>query len=146
MNTIKKIDKIRFVRDIDIDADTSHIGEFSDTPKEGAIDREERGDMNRGEYRYFNPANPEYAEQEYKQIMDIEKGHTSFYGVSAEALVYLSSVRQTIQSGGLWGMEHDGSKESEEYFKQEEADQLEELANILKKRPRLQRIRNQGRS
>jgi len=129
---LTRIEKIRFVRDFDENPDVSWIGTFSDKPKEGAIDHHERGGVEHNTLRWFNPANPERAEQEYRHIMRLEKGDSAFYGFRAEAVVYLSGVRQVITSSNLWGMEHDGGKECEAYFKEEEKNQLEELKAILK--------------
>ena len=127
-----RIEKIRFVRDIDENPDTDWIGTFSNEPREGAIDHRERSGRGYDVLQYFNPANPEYAEQEYKHIMRLERGDSCFYGARAEAVIYLSGVRQIITSSGLWGLEHDGGKECEAYFKEEEKNQLEELKEILK--------------
>lgn len=129
---LTRIEKIRFVREIDTNPDLDWIGTFSNEPEEGAIDRSKIESLDRNQYRYFNPANPEYAKQEYEHMMNLEKGNSSMYGVRAEAIVYLSGVRQTIRSGGLWGLEHNGSKETEADFVDEEGNQLEELIAILK--------------
>ena len=45
------------VHALDESPDTSYLGEYSNGDKPGAIDRQEKGDMGRGEYRYFHSAN-----------------------------------------------------------------------------------------
>jgi hypothetical protein len=58
----------------DCDADLSMLGEYSNTAEEGAIDREERGDMGRGEYRYWNPANHgKYNPKDWEHVSGKEK-------------------------------------------------------------------------
>lgn len=131
MLKLTRIEKVRFVRKIDESPDLDWIGTFSNTSEEGAINHHERNGVSHNTYKWFNPANPEYAEQEYADMMRIVRGNTSFYGISTEAVIYLSGVRQVITSGGLWGCEHDGSKASEAHFKEEEKQQLDELKDIL---------------
>lgn len=43
--------------EIDENPDLSHLGEYSDKPEEGAIDRQALGDSQSEEYRYWNPEN-----------------------------------------------------------------------------------------
>lgn len=53
---MKRILKIWTDVELDDNPDTSWLGEYSSKPGEYAIDRETNGDMQRGEFRYFNPA------------------------------------------------------------------------------------------
>lgn len=53
---MKRILKIWTDVELDDNPDTSWLGEYSSKPGENAIDREANGDMQRGELRYFNPA------------------------------------------------------------------------------------------
>jgi hypothetical protein len=50
-----KILKIYIETPIDEDPDLSWLGEYKNTPGPCAIDRHERGDQGRNEYRYWNP-------------------------------------------------------------------------------------------
>lgn len=43
--------------EIDENPDLSHLGEYTDTFEEGAIDREKLGHMKSGQFRYFVPMN-----------------------------------------------------------------------------------------
>lgn len=84
----------------DYDADTSYIGEFSNTPKEGAIKHSEGN----GTYKYFNPANGrEYAKQEYDLMMRIENNDLGFHGV----IVTVTKKAIELGSASLWGVDTD---------------------------------------
>lgn len=107
----------------------------------------ESGDMNRGEYQFFNPSSNyvdandnlvdgntaeevrKYVRQDYERMEDLNRGGWCFVGVVAEAKIQLErhGVIQTITSGGLWGIESD----SGDYFKEVEAEQLSELRGQL---------------
>ena len=117
----------------DEDPDTSWLGEYSNTPKEHAIDRQERGDMGRNEFRYFNPAmsgeqtgNPESPEQDYQRMESLNAGQWCFIGIIAKAELRnpATSVTQVVRSGGLWGIESDSEKD---YLASVEKGQLAEL-------------------
>jgi hypothetical protein len=89
----------------------------------------ERGDMQRNEYRYFNPSfnyvtasgEPQdlseedvikYTRQDYER-MEAYNGQQWWYlGIRAEAKIGIGDsylTTQTITSGGLWGIESDSS-------------------------------------
>jgi hypothetical protein len=112
-----RILSVRVKRDVDVDPDLSWLGEYGSTPKGNhTIDRQERGDMGRNEYRYFTPAmtgdesgNPESPEQDYVRMEAYNRGNWAMIGVWAEAEVQTHSdgVVQRIRSGGLWGVESD---------------------------------------
>ncbi len=130
----KRIDGVTFVRELDTDPDTSWIGEYSSTPgaDDVTVDRQERGDMSRGEFHYFIAAlsatqtgNPESVEQDYNRLEALNRGDWCFIGVSAIARVVIGDTVQKIRSGGLWGIESDSSADHFEELKRE---QLSELA------------------
>jgi len=53
----KRIEKVWIERVIDDSPDLSWLGEYGETAKtEWAVDRQERGDQMRGEYRFWNPS------------------------------------------------------------------------------------------
>lgn len=85
-------------------------------------------------YRYFNPNADNYTGDPDDDIrkyclQDYERARTlgdawNFVGVRAEAEVQLTGdLCQMITSGGLWGIESD----SGDYFKEVEAEQINEL-------------------
>jgi hypothetical protein len=58
----------------DGDATLDMLGEYSGKPGEGAIDREELGDMRHGEYKYWNPANhAKYNPEDWEHVSGEEK-------------------------------------------------------------------------
>ena len=59
MSTSKpKILNVRIERVVDVDPDLSYLGAYGNHAEtEWAVDREERRDMERNEYRYWNPCN-----------------------------------------------------------------------------------------
>jgi hypothetical protein len=102
---------------------------------------DERGDMQRHEYRYFNgvienyagetPENiRKYVTQDYKRMEDLNNGQWCFIGIraGAEYTVQQHGVIQTMTSGGLWGIESDSD---ESFFKEIEQEQLSELKEQL---------------
>jgi len=120
---------------IDENPDLSHLGKYSDTPGPYAIDREERGDMRRGEFRYWNPAmtaeetgNPDSVEQDYKRHEAYGDDLWQAMGIRACAEVVAGDTTQTICSAGLWGIESDSEPT---YFTGVAEEQLEELYTIL---------------
>lgn len=116
----------------------------------------ERGDMSRGEYRYFNPSfnyvdkhghalpenTPEevrkYVRQDYERMESLNRGNWCFIGIRAEAEVMPNvqgtgdkwhGVVQRVTSGGLWGIETDSGKS---YFSEVEQEELSNLKDELK--------------
>lgn len=131
---MKEILSVKVVRETDCDPDLSYLGEYSRNPGKNCIDREERGDSERGQFRYCNvtmsaeeTGNPESVEQDYKRLEAYNRGVWEMVGVYAVAEVIVNEVIQTIRSGGLWGIESD----SWEYFKEVEKEQLAELVAEL---------------
>src|SRR4051812_18378841 len=94
--------------------DLSWIGEYSNTPKEGAIETGRSGRY----YKYFNPANPEYGQQEFELMEKYERGDICSMGCWAEAEVSHPIEPkghrrlETLSSAGLWGIESDSDKAS----------------------------------
>lgn len=124
-----KIENLEIIRELDHDPDFSWIGSYSDKPGKGAIDLIERGDWERGNYRYFNPANEENAEQEYARMQTYNHGDWCFVGIRAVAEVIVKGTIQKIHSGGLWGIESDSG---ESYFKEVAKEEYQTLCNVLK--------------
>jgi hypothetical protein len=128
----KKIIWVRFQREIDTDPDLSYLGKYTSKHEEGAIDRQERGDMGRNEYRYFVPAmtgeetgNPDSPEQDYQRAEDYNKQGWCMMGVFAAAKIEVNGVCSIIRSGGLWGIESDSEESYFQEVEQEEFAQLE---------------------
>jgi hypothetical protein len=115
------------------------------------------GDMDRREYRYFNPSfnyvdkngNPsdgltaeevrKYVRQDYERMESLNAGNWSFIGIKAEAEIGIpqsvprprtgqSYLLQTFHSGGLWGIESDSERS---FMEEEEKNQLAELRDVL---------------
>ena len=98
-----------------------------------------RGYIERGEYQYFEPyargekkGSFDYkknGKQDYERMESLNRGDFCFIGIIAKAEIYVNDTRQTITSGGLWGIESDGGKK---YIAEVEREQLDELAENLK--------------
>lgn len=103
----------------------------------------ERGDMERGQYRYFNPSfnyvdkngdallenTPDevrkYVRHDYERMESLNRQNWYFCGIRAHAEVQLTGdLCQTITSGGLWGIESDSGAD---YLTEVEDEQLDEL-------------------
>jgi hypothetical protein len=124
-----------------LDAAYDEVGQLFDELDE--CDCGERGDMRRGEYRYFNPSSnykdcePEeirkYTRQDYERMESLNAGQWCFIGIGAEARILLpsgtSQVISKIQSGGLWGIESDSDKS---YLAEVEQEELSALRTELK--------------
>ena len=79
-------------------------------------------------------------EQDKKEMREmVDSGKGNFYGVRAEASVYLrfSNYIQhvaTVKSGGLYGLDYQyNNKDAEKHLKEEMKEQVAELESILKK-------------
>jgi hypothetical protein len=140
---MKKIKSIQIKMIDDYDPDLSYLGEYSSIPKNGAIDREEIGDMGRGEYRYFNPGNydpsdkncDKYALEDYKRMEVYNDGDWGCVIISANCIYLISLdngktwIIQDIGSGGLGGIESDAERE---YFIEVAEEELSTLIEYLK--------------
>jgi hypothetical protein len=107
-------------------------------------DCDERGDMERNEYRYFNGCvenykgeSPEdvrkYVRQDYERMERLHRGDWCYMGIRAEAEILLrsgdASIAQEITSGGLWGVESDSDRK---YLADIDTEQLSELREQLR--------------
>jgi hypothetical protein len=91
-----------------------------------------------GKYRYFNPSSradglPEdeaatcrYAD--FQRMESYNQQEWQMVGVYAQASIVVAGIIQTVQSGGLWGIESDSDGS---YFAEIEAEQLSELVTVL---------------
>mgnify|MGYP001579817739 CR=1 FL=1 len=95
----------------DLDPDTSWIGEFSNTPGEAAI--EHIGDSR--EFKYFNPANPEYAQQDYEHMLRLVRGDIAFYGILASISIAHADWYKGKEIGraAVWGYELDAPPDAQ---------------------------------
>jgi hypothetical protein len=115
-----------------------------DITEQDGCDCGERGDAERGEYRYFNACvenykgeSPEdirkYVRQDYERMERLQRGDWCFVGVRADAEILIpsgdASIVQEITSGGLWGVESDSDGE---YLSEIETEQLSELREQLR--------------
>lgn len=124
-----------------------------DTIRELAeCDCDERGDMGRNEFRYFNPSfnyvtktdDPsdgltvaevrKYVRQDYDRMESANRGNWCMIGIRAYAEVSIpsgiSSVESEVSSGGLWGIESDSDRS---YLESVEKDELASLRDELEK-------------
>ena len=112
-----------------------------DIADQGGCDCGERGDMERGELRYFNGVienyrseTPEkirqYVVRDYERMERLNRGDWCFIGIRAEAQYSVGEARggscllQEMSSGGLWGIESDSNAD---YFAEVEAEELSDL-------------------
>lgn len=109
----------------------------------GECDCGESGDMERNQYRYFNPSRnydnetPEnvikYTLQDYERMESLNRGNWCFIGIRVDAEYSVGEskggyLRQELTSGGLWGIESDSDKS---YFAEVEREELAELQTQL---------------
>jgi hypothetical protein len=78
-------------------------------------------------------ADTSYLEQEgfEDHLAKYHAGDFSYVGVWAEVGLVVNGVIQVIRSGGLWGIEHDGSANSDQYIDGVFAEESEALVEIL---------------
>lgn len=67
---MKKLISIKTIRETDTSPDLSYLGEYKSKPSATTIDREERGDCWRHEYRYWEPCNNHAALGEWEHVSD----------------------------------------------------------------------------
>lgn len=136
-NTTKRIVKITFKKEEDYCPDLSYLGEYKSQPGDDdkTIDRQERGDRERNQHRYFIAAmsgaetgNPNSVEQDYKRMEDYGGDWYMMY-LRCEAEVVINGIMQKVTSGGLGGVESDSD---DSYFEEIKEEQLEELADVLR--------------
>jgi len=107
-----------------------YLGEYQDEPgpADRTIDRADRGDMGRGELRYFVSAQADYAEENYERMERFARGELASYGIRAVASVSVAGTVQRVESPGLWGVESDAGSN---YAGEVASEQLHILAEIL---------------
>jgi hypothetical protein len=91
----------------------------------------ERGDMERGQYQFFNPSfvnSREEARYAHERMESLNRGSWQYIGIRAVADVTTNTVVQHITSGGLWGIESDSSRD---YLESIERDELAGLKDQL---------------
>lgn len=136
--TKPQIESIKIVVGDDDNPDLSFLGEYASTDKGNplAIDRVERGDAGRNEYRYFIPAraaNAQEAEQDYDRMEAYNRGDWHMVGIYAQATVLVPDQFgnfnvQQIRSGGLWGVESDSDMD---YRRQTASEEVMDLVGQL---------------
>lgn len=115
-------------------------------------DCDERGDMERGEYRYFNgkvenykgempETIREYILRDYERMERLHHGDWCYIGIRAEAEIAVSNdphkrtnttwTVQEITSGGLWGIESDSDASYLGEIEEEELSELREQLHAL---------------
>jgi hypothetical protein len=116
------------------------IGLIADTQSEAQECTCSGGDMERGEYRYFNgcvenykgesPADiRQHIRQDYERMESLHRGDWVYIGLRAEAQVVVDGMVQEITSGGLWGIESDSGRE---YLAEVETEELASLRQQLR--------------
>jgi hypothetical protein len=121
--------QVRIKWDVDTDPDLSYLGEYASHPKgEHYIDREEHGDMLRGEYRYFNLGcgEEDYMEQDYKRMEAYQ--HQEWCMMFCVITVRCGALESFASLGGI------ESDSSDDYFKEEEKNLTDEAIGDLKKK------------
>jgi hypothetical protein len=124
-----KLNNIECRWSFDTDTDLSHYGTYSDTPGEFYVKTSE--ERKPGRYQYFNAtnvSNRQEAHENYKIMRRLDTGEWAVYSCYAQAKVIIAGTVQTIQSGGLCGIE----EPDEAYRAEIEAEELRSLANILR--------------
>lgn len=127
---MKKIISVSVGSEIDAWPDMSYLGTYSDKPAEFHIDRKKRGDMKKGEYRYFNlgEGDKAYIEQDYKRYQKYRFGEWQMILIYAQAKIILcDGIVQTIVSNKTGGIASDYN----ETHKETEKEKLLELKNQL---------------
>lgn len=137
----RAIERIDIEQELDVTPDLSYLGRYTSVPTRDeveagkVVDRQEEGDWHRGEYQFFVAAysaqetgNPDSVEQDYHRMEAYNRGDWHMVGIRAVAEIVVNDVRQTITSGGLWGIESDSDKE---HLAEVGREQLTGLRSIL---------------
>ena len=128
---------VLWVDDPSSGAEEDRLGCYSNQPKPGCIDRSNRPEFARSEFRYWIPANagpPEDVEQDYLRHEAYCAGRWHYEGCVARAVVSYpigngSRRLEYLSSGGLYGIESDSSPL---YVSEVELEQLADLREHLK--------------
>ncbi len=149
---------MRIERKVDESPDLSWLGHYhsalDERSNEFTIDREARGNRERGTFRYFTPgtvepfdtkaswipailtsvkerheywhrAMLENADKDYGRMETFNRDQWCMLGIIAKAeVISTAGITQVLRSGGLWGVESDSSAE---YLAEVESEQLTEL-------------------
>jgi hypothetical protein len=132
-----RIDNIKIVIEPDTDC-SSELGEYSSTPgpDDRTIDRQERGDQQHGQYRYWiaemsgeETGNPESVEQDYKRAESLNRGEWCFEHLYVRATVSYDCGHgcrriERLKSAGIGGIESDESREDKLSTVREELEDL----------------------
>ena len=142
-STVLELQSVEVVKLPDDSPDLSWLGEYSSTPQGVHVDRQERGDMDRGTHRYFNGGNandsslsPEeqqkVLESDYRRMEDYGNGWICI-GIRAVATVHRKVNAGVVQvhafeSAGVWGIESDSD---DGYFHELGTEELADLKEQL---------------
>ena len=131
---------ITIIHQVDETPDLHYYGEYSDTPKEHSIDRKERGDMGRNEYRYFNlnisfiteNSRATQLEDNYQRMEAYNRQDWHMVGVIAVVVIELEDGdTEEIRSSGIWGVDSDSAAD---HMNELGDEQIQELFYELKAR------------
>lgn len=120
---MKKIQKIVIHYTPDYDADTSWLGTFDDKALSAlAINYHEKSGESSRTFEWFNPQpgtceTIKHAEDAYNRMITLNEGRWCFMSIKAVAHIATSLdgkswINNTIESGGVYGIESDSDKAS----------------------------------
>ena len=116
-----KLIEVKVIIEVDECADLSYLGEFSNKAEKAHIDRSERERIDNTDYRYFNSGSGDltFIDEEYKRMQQFIDGSVQSLYINAIAVVIYSigsgcSRLETLQSGGLGGVDSDSTDEYKE--------------------------------
>jgi len=101
-----EVEKVEIRSELDEFPLLDHLGEFSDTPEEGAIEHHNGP----GAFKYFNPANPEYAQEDYKRMRSFGV-EWDMRRVFARVHLVVHGTTQFLDTPGLFGVESDSRED-----------------------------------
>lgn len=153
MSEYPKILKVWIIKPVDDLPDTSTLGEYHDNKEEWSIYRRESEYVhnlpedyefirNSRNFAFFRPyaggeqpgteEYQKYGKQDYERMEGLNNGQWCYIGVIVKAEIQLheNGVVQTIQSGGLWGIESDATDYIEEVIEEGYSSLKSELAHI----------------
>lgn len=130
---MRTLQSFKVVLTPDTDPLLDYLGEFSNSPSKFSIDHWKKVGESRNTFRFFNASNVEnqkQAEQNYNEIMKIEKGELSPCGVSVKATIKFSynnySFCQEIETPALYGF-FEEDKDSIQEVEKEKFDELQDM-------------------
>ena len=117
---------------VDDDPDLSHLGQYVRHDQPGAIDRARRGKLSPMQLRYWVPAIPEYADQDYARAESYNAGDWWMIRVAATVTILIPvgdvQVIHTVTTPGLYGVESDSG---DDYIASVYADECDVLVAML---------------